>query len=78
MKIKDRLEKLIDDGIVTAKAVDEAQKKGWITAKQRTSMNKKVDDALLRDAVNVLEAAERKGLVMQSVVDGVKGKTSKG
>ena len=74
MKIKDRLEKLIDDGVVTARAVDMAKDKGWITAKQRTSMNKKVDDALLRDAVDVLEMAERKGLITQSVVDEVKGK----
>jgi len=74
VKIKDRLEKLVDDGIVTAKAVDEAQKKGWITAKQKTSMSKKVDDALMRDAIATLEAAERKGLITQSVVDEVKGK----
>ncbi len=46
MKIKDRLNKLAEAGLITPHAVDEAQKKGWITAKEKTAMRKVAEDKL--------------------------------
>ena len=63
MKIKDRLEKLIDAGMVTVKAIDKAREKGWITAKQRTDMNKKVDALELAEIERIMKRAEEKGII---------------
>ena len=48
MKIKDRLEKLAEDGYITPEAIEKAQEKGWITAKQKTSMSKKAEDKIIK------------------------------
>ncbi len=63
MKIKNRLERLIDAGMVTVKAIDKAREKGWITAKQRTDMNKKVDALELAEIERIMKRAEEKGII---------------
>ena len=47
MKIKDRLEKLAEDGYITPEAIEKAQEKGWITAKEQTDMVKMAEEKVM-------------------------------
>ncbi len=55
MKISERLNKLVDDGFITPLAVEEASKKGWITAQQKTAMVKKAEEKIVAVADKLQE-----------------------
>jgi hypothetical protein len=79
VKIAERLAKLAEDGMITAQAVEKAKEKGWITAKQKTDMDKKVDDVLVTQLENTAKLAEARGIISKGVADSLKGlKRNKG
>ncbi len=63
MKIEDRLTKLAEDGMITPDAVEAAKEKGWITAKQATALDKKIDDSMVKHLDRLTDVAIEKGII---------------